>query len=144
MAGSMSSKNSMAGWNWTLLSGGCWRCRRASELAAAEPYPDFGNWTRSTGERVQLFPKLGWQSIDLRKDIQAHWAATKTWQTPPVVIDGGLMGSAARWRLMEGHTRIGLLGGLVKYGVLNADTQHSVWCGVPRTNGVKQQSGRSP
>lgn len=111
-----------------------WQLRRlpAGELARAEPYEEFRHWMRTTAEFPQYFPKLAWQCVSLEKDIQEYWAATNTWQTPPVLIDGTLINSSARWRLMEGLTRIGLLGGLIKYDILSADSMHDAWCGVPR------------
>jgi hypothetical protein len=49
---------------------------------------------------------------------------------PPVFLEGHLVGRGPGLHLVEGHTRIGLLAGLVDAGILGPDSVHCAWVGA--------------
>jgi hypothetical protein len=102
----------------------------AGELMAASVYPDYQRWLDAVRRRPASFGSQGWECIDVRKDVQDHWAKHGTWLIPPVVLSGSLVGSSAALHIAEGHTRTGLLRGLIEHGLLPAQSMHSVWLGV--------------
>ncbi len=109
--------------NWKLLS------YPASKLSAATVNPPFRAWFDVVGSRVRRFPIDGWNCVDTRSYVLAHWQECGTWLTPPVLLSGHIVNSPSEFHLVEGHTRLGLLVGLLQHRVLSTDSVHKVWLG---------------
>jgi hypothetical protein len=101
----------------------------ASEIAKCSYYERFANWYESVGQRATQFNTQGWSCIDSRKPVVEHWKTHKTWQLSPVFLQGDIAGSLYSLRLVEGHTRVGLLRGLASSGVIESNSIHEVWLG---------------
>lgn len=114
----------------------------AAEIIAASVYERF----RGSVETVSLnwvdapdSPGADWILRDPRADVVRHWVDHRTWLRPPVFVEGFLVGSSVPLHLMEGHTRLGVLKGLVDRGLLRESSAHEAWVGRPRS----QPSGLS-
>lgn len=105
------------------------RAFSAAEIAASCYYNHFSNWMDAVEQRVAQFSTHGWACIDKRPDVVAYWQAHKTWLRFPVFIAGHLIGVPTSLRLVEGHTRVGLLRGLIKANVLPTSSPHEIWLG---------------
>ncbi|MBN8449166.1 MAG: hypothetical protein J0M13_09205 [Candidatus Accumulibacter sp.] len=101
----------------------------AAELIQASFYPGFANWFRTVEARPLAFAECGWRCIDTRADVIEHWTKHQTWSREPVLIKGFQPAVAERLHLVEGHTRVALLSGLVKSGVLSPKSEHQVFVG---------------
>jgi hypothetical protein len=108
---------------------------RASEIVECSIYHWFSNWTNNVARRPESFGKAGWRCIDVRPNIVDYWSKFHTWLEPPVLLDASVLGRPHGLHLMEGHTRIGILRGLIFYGVLQPDLKHYIWRGTPKTVG---------
>jgi hypothetical protein len=107
----------------------------ASEIIECSIYHWFSNWTNNVARRPESFSKAGWHCIDVRPNIVDYWSKFRTWVEPPVVLDARLLGRPHGLHLMEGHTRIGILKGLISHGVLQSDSQHYIWLGATNKRG---------
>ena len=105
----------------------------ASEIVECSMYHWFSNWASNVARRPESFGKAGWRCIDVRPNIVDHWSKFHTWLEPPVLLDASLLGRPHGLHLMEGHTRIGILRGLISHGVLQSDSQHFIWRGMSNT-----------
>lgn len=101
----------------------------AASLSDASTLPQFQSWYSNVGARPARFEVSGWTCIDSREDVQQHWAAHGTWLVPPVALTGSVVNKPSAFHVAEGHTRIGLLRGLVKHGVLAPSSRHRLWVG---------------
>ncbi len=99
------------------------------DLAESSHFQGFDRWYKAVGHRAFMVASKGWRCIDSRQAIVEHWEQHLTWITPPVLIDGALVGRPSRFHLMEGHTRVGLLAGLVEVGIIDGLMTHDVWVG---------------
>ena len=104
----------------------------AEEIIRASFYPGFASWFLNVEARPLEFKKRGWRCIDTRADVVEHWANHQTWSLQPVLIQGLQPAVAGRLHLVEGHTRVALLKGLVNSGVLNPKSEHQVYVGRAR------------
>lgn len=100
-------------------------------LASADMYEMFRRWFENVRERANDFPSMGWKCIDARPAVNQHWEKNHTWLTPPIFIRGSMKSSPTPLYLMEGHSRVGALAGLVRSGVIAPDSNHCVWLGEP-------------
>ena len=101
----------------------------ASQLVSADVNPEFKQWFCTVAARADSFAQASWKCVDSRTEIREHWAAHGTWLTPPVMLDASLVGSVASLFLIEGHTRLGLLSGLVRRGIISGSSTHLAWVG---------------
>jgi len=101
----------------------------AAELINAGIYPPFTRWVDNVTDRIKDYPIEGWECIDSRQKIVAYWREHQTWMRLPVFLHGDLLGSSAALHLVEGHTRLGVLRGLVHHQVIGSDSLHQVWVG---------------
>ena len=102
----------------------------AAVLLAVNTYPGFRQWPESVAARLKYFAEDGWDCIDVRSAVVAHWRTHLTWMRAPIVLEGALLGRPGLLHLAEGHTRIGLLRGLVEHDLVRADSRHEVWLGA--------------
>ena len=107
--------------NWQLLK------VPASELVAASS--QFEGHVQNVSTRAVSIGTSGWNCLDPRPDVVAHWREHRTWLVPPILTNPSLLiGHGALW-LMEGHTRIGTLKGLLNEGYVSPDSLHQAWIG---------------
>ena len=71
------------------------------------------------------------QRIECSADVDAL-IERGTWNEPPILISGEVLGSAVRDTLLVGSTRLGALLGLLNRGVVAEATRHLVWVGVAK------------
>jgi hypothetical protein len=102
---------------------------KAGDLIGASMNPDFENWFTLVGNRVADMVPDDWASVDGRPEVVDHWRQHRTWMISPVMLDGLIIGAGAKFHLVEGHTRLGLLAGLVHQGILQKISEHKVWIG---------------
>ena len=101
----------------------------AEQIINASMNPRFRQWFESVSARAQNYQSQGWKATDSRQKVREHWAEHQTWMVPPVLFSGSLVKSAEEFHLVEGHTRVGLLFGLVKHGFIESSSSHAVWLG---------------
>jgi hypothetical protein len=108
-----------------------WELREisAGELVQSTVFEGFKSWVSTVSARLQDFDNEGWSCIDLRPAVVEHWKAHRTWIRPPILLDGHLVGRGPGLHLVEGHTRLGVLAGAVKSGLVSADSIHRAWIG---------------
>lgn len=108
--------------------------RRASELCGASVYSRFSHWVESVEHRTRTIRAGSWREFDVRDAVVAHWRTNGTWQRAPVFLDHGPLGQPTGIHLIEGHTRLGALRGLVGLGMVRTDSEHVVWVGGAASN----------
>lgn len=101
----------------------------AADVRTVSINPNFSNWVGAVADRVSDFANLGWACIDTRKDVVNYWTSNETWLFPPVLLDGRLLGKGGGLHLMEGHTRVGVLCGLVNHQIVKGSSMHKIWRG---------------
>jgi hypothetical protein len=101
----------------------------ARALLKVSMNPDFQRWFDFARRRTARFNLEGWLCIDMRTEVQEHWAQMRTWRVSPVFLFGVVVSSASRLHLVEGHTRVGTLVGLVENSILAEGSTHEVWLG---------------
>jgi hypothetical protein len=108
-----------------------WVCKQlpASELISASIYSRFEDRVISVSNWVKNFEGESWNSIDTRKNVIEHWTKHKTWLRIPIFLDGNLLDKQKKIHLVEGHTRLGALRGLVKMSILPKNSLHKIWYG---------------
>jgi len=109
--------------NWDLLS------IRADEILACSVYPNFTEWMETAADRTRVVTIGGWEDAEMPQGAVDHWQSHHTWMRAPVMLRGELVGSDRILHLVEGHTRVGSLRGLVEAGGLPASSLHQVWVG---------------
>jgi hypothetical protein len=109
--------------DWSLVE------KRADVLNTASMNEDFHRWFTNVGARAANFPVAGWKCVDTRRNVREHWEKHRTWLVSPIFLEASLVGSTSHLHLAEGHTRLGLLAGLVEQGVLPASSTHRIWLG---------------
>lgn len=58
------------------------------------------------------------------------WNQNRTWRVPPIFIEGKLVSLQAKYFLLEGATRMGLLKGLDKNKDFSIKDTHLIWYGT--------------
>lgn len=86
-------------------------------------------WFESVGKRTEDFYVKSWDCVDSRKTVCQHWANSQTWIVPPVLLESIEPSTSNRLHLVEGHTRIGLLAGLVQRAIVPSNSRHKAWVG---------------
>jgi hypothetical protein len=94
-------------------------------------YNDFKPWLDGrTDLIINNWQKSEWECIDVRTDVVAHWQKHQTWKRRPIFLDGLFMQCDNEYYLVEGHTRIGVLRGLIKQRALSIQSKHTIWFGT--------------
>lgn len=101
----------------------------AEDICQCSYYQRFSNWYNNVEQRALKLAKEGWSCIDCRSSVVKHWESERTWLTPPIFLRGSVLGSTSQLHLVEGHTRTGLLRGLVDAGVITPSSTHEIWLG---------------
>lgn len=90
----------------------------------------FSEWPYRVSQRLDQFEKMGWRCIDVRENVWRHWEEHQTWVMEPVFVHRGLVGTEEGMHLVEGHTRVGVLRGLLSRSLISASSFHGVWYGA--------------
>lgn len=101
----------------------------AIEIANSSFYQDFSSWYQSVMERAAQFTTKSWDCIDVRESVRAHWEKHATWEVSPVLFASSVYSIGAKYHLVEGHTRVALLKGLIQNNVVSKNSIHLVWVG---------------
>ncbi len=113
---------------------------QASEILACSVYPPFADWMETVAGRTRAVATEGWTGVLLPPGAAQHWEKHGTWRRAPVMVRGALVHSERPLHLLEGHTRVGALRGLVESGVLSSSSTHAVWvgeaCAAPENDGA--------
>lgn len=114
----------------------------AGAITKATVSPGFREWFDIVSQRPDGFQAHGWRCIDDRKAVQTHWKEFGTWLVPPIFLRSNVIVSSSDNYLVEGHTRVGLLAGLINKGILHPESTHTIWLGTyeahPHTNAGPQ------
>jgi hypothetical protein len=108
---------------WTLIS------EQGRRIANPSMNQDFRPWFESVSNRAAGVRASGWTCVDSRPRIVDHWQHHLTWIAPPIFLAGTTMGVSAEFHLVEGHTRLGLLSGLLREGLVPMESEHRLWLG---------------
>ena len=103
---------------------------KAGVLCGASINPDFQEWYESVRQKaISGYGNRGFSVIDTREEVVAHWSEHKTWKRTPICVDKSLIRTQSEVHVVEGHTRMATLNGLVQIGVIEKDTEHRIWLG---------------
>lgn len=90
--------------------------------------PDF---VKDISENATLYNERGDEMIDIRNDVIQGWKNNGTWITPPIFIDGTkLKKQTKKLHLVEGHTRVGNLKGIVTNKLFELADFHKIYYGA--------------
>ena len=99
-------------------------------LCGASINPEFNPWYECVKHRpISGYQTQGFSVIDTRKDVVAHWSKHRTWRRAPICVDKSLIQTQSTVHVVEGHTRVATLNGLVQLGIIQKDSEHRVWLG---------------
>lgn len=102
---------------------------KAESILEYNSISEFNSRINAVKNRVNNFKSDSRDCIDSRKEVIEFWKDNGTWRTPPILIDGTLVGSNSKLWLVEGHTRIGVLMWLIEYNIISKDSYHDIWFG---------------
>ncbi len=113
-----------------------WQKRKlkAKDIICCGCFPESYEWLNKVKQRTNSFPKNGWNCIDMRPEVVAHWQKFSTWIVPPIFIEKRLFSDENGYWLVEGHTRVGTLKGLVEQSVISPHSVHEIFFGDYRTS----------
>ena len=78
---------------------------------------------------MNKFEKEDFFCIDIREKVVNNWKIKKTWLRTPIFLDAKLLEKSNKLHLVEGHTRFGILKGLLLKKIIGKDSIHKVWFG---------------
>lgn len=111
---------------WTLKS------ITASELSKSTYHEDLGERLTSVAEHPHDTLRM-YRSPELISRRGEPW--NRTWAVPPVLLSGELRDPPqAELHLVEGHTRMGVLIGLLRLGEVEPTSEHLAYVGSRRTS----------
>lgn len=102
----------------------------AADIQSCFMLPRFSVWPERVSQRLERFEQVGWECIDVREDVWRHWEQHQTWMIEPVLIRRELVGEEEGLHLVEGHTRVGVLRGLLSRALIAGGSVHGVWFGA--------------
>lgn len=111
-----------------------WKLVRLTALSILETtyYSDFSDYFQIASGKALQVSSLGWTGVSHCPLIRKQWEDNSTWLRPPVMFRKQIYSLGSDYHLAEGHTRVGLLKGLVDNAILPKNGKHSVWLGCPR------------
>lgn len=118
-------------YSWLDLSKVRWNGEQhcASDLAICRYNPSFLTYVGTCTTKAMNISSVGWEAIDSRESVQSSWRKNRTWEVSPVFLRQD-KGPRANLQLVEGHSRIGCLIGLLNVGEIEPDSLHLIWCGT--------------
>ena len=100
------------------------------ELIESSIIPEFLQWVLTCKKKLNDFNTDGWECISNIKTIEDSWNTNKTWLKPPYFFDPNVLAiSKNNLHLVEGHTRLGILMGLINKKIVSPTMTHKVWLG---------------
>jgi len=99
----------------------------AETIVKSSIHPNFRGWFEAVSNRAKRFSNERWESIDCRLEVRDYWQTNRTWMISPIFLDGQIIDSESKFHLVEGHTRVGLLDGLLKHDILPKSQLHTIW-----------------
>jgi len=115
----------------------------AEKIVACSVHPAFRQYVGQVSERTETFPERGWDCMGHTDATVNYWRTHRTWARPPVFIHGRILGERRRLRLVEGHTRVGILAGFLQQGVIAPASEHEFWFGAYKNTNGKQSTPRT-
>ncbi|RXJ69330.1 hypothetical protein CRV08_04800 [Halarcobacter ebronensis] len=107
----------------------CKKKAKAKDIIECSIYERFYPWVNSVSERLKYFEKNSYSCIDVRKDVVDYWSKNYTWMKAPIFLEGKILDSKKKIHLVEGHTRLGILIGLLNNKIIEKNTLHEIWYG---------------
>jgi hypothetical protein len=104
--------------------------RKASEIVRCSAYPMYREYLGDQALDAELAANRGWKKANFRKEDAASWRDRGTWRKSPLFFDGEVLGISKELHLIEGHTRVGALTGLVRSEHVSPDSEHLIWLGT--------------
>lgn len=102
----------------------------ARTLILASVYNDFNSWFTTCSEKSKRVGVEGDYSLIHNLDsVSSYWKENKTWNRPPIFLAPEVLSNTKGFHLVEGHSRLGALKGLVDGNVLSGSTKHMAWIG---------------
>lgn len=101
-----------------------------ADLQNCTVIPQYTDWVDSVKRRLDQFQDVQWRCIDSRSHVWQYWEKCQTWLTLPVFVLRTVIGSGAGLHLVEGHTRMGVLCGLLERSLIPSSKVHSFWLGA--------------
>ncbi len=102
---------------------------KASDLINCSMYDEFSEYVNEVISRLDNFEKESFNCIDIRHKVITSWKEELTWLASPVFINASLLNKSNSLHLVEGHTRLGILKGLIKKKIVNNNSLHKIWFG---------------
>lgn len=109
-------------WNLVMLP--------AKDLICASVYSEFQQWFQTcVGKSQRIRMTRDWSYLHNLESICSFWEKHKTWDRPPIFFKSQLLNNQNSLHLVEGHSRLGSLKGLVLGETLLGSSIHSAWVG---------------
>ncbi len=104
---------------------------RAKELVECSYYNKYSDWLEGMSERMDNYSTLGWDCLHHTEKVMNYWKNNSTWYRRPIFFDfdPSSISQEKCLRLLEGHTRIGILKGALKNNILDKNSEHEIWLG---------------
>jgi hypothetical protein len=102
---------------------------KADEIIKSSFYESYSNYIIEVSGRLNKFEKEDFFCIDIREKVVNNWKKEKTWLKSPIFLDAKLVAKSNKLHLVEGHTRFGILKGLLSKKIISKDSIHKVWFG---------------
>ncbi len=100
-----------------------------TEIIACTRFKQFDARVQNVRCRAHEFRVNSWRCFGHSDAVRNYWQKHRTWFVPPVMIEGALVGTNSKLHLIEGHTRLGILMGLIDIEEISAGQVHQVWVG---------------
>lgn len=104
----------------------------AKELLDLNIYSSFSDWVKEVEKRTLKCTSNDFSMIDTRIKVSNYWKNNKTWLRSPILLSGTIMNLNKNYHLVEGHTRISILKGLISNGIISVDSKHRIWIGYKK------------
>ncbi len=93
----------------------------------------YADYLEEVSEDASQYKWAGDSVIDCRHEVLSHWKQYGSWLTPPILIDGSVIGKLLNTpHLVEGHSRVGCLLGINKYKIIPSAPTHKIYWGTLR------------
>ena len=102
---------------------------KADEIIKCSFYEHYSDYIFEVSERLNKFKEEDFFCIDIRKEVVDNWEKEKTWLKIPIFLDAKLLEKSNKLHLVEGHTRFGILKGLLSKKIISKDSIHKIWFG---------------
>lgn len=112
-----------------------WKCISLSAehiIQETSYYPYFAAYVNEIEEEVTTdgFNAYSLLSREVTDGCKRYWEKHKTWQVSPVFINGTILTLPMRnLHLIEGHTRLGILKGLLNKQLISHESPHKIFWG---------------